>query len=345
MERVSRPAFVQQHGTRALFWAVVTAHKPLIRFFLESRVNHFAQGLDFPDADLWRMDRWRPLQSHASILREYGVDEYGSESNLPTKIVLPVWCSTPFQAACVFKDEDVINTFLAWSPAVKGLDFRDVRTNQLSAAYLNAICSGNTELENLIAENEIDEGLVKSTMDFSSMVTHYRLGLQSAMVVRNLQLAKRLLDLGADRNAPAILAGSRLCDTSLQCAAMNDKAEGFVKTLLERGADPNAPAGEYCKTALQHTASPENFENVQLLREYGSDINARASKHGYTALRTAAIHSRLDMTIYLLDQGADVKGRRNSNYLEGVRGAWATGNHTLAKMIQDGKKQHYGEED
>jgi hypothetical protein len=51
------------------------------------------------------------------------------------------------------------------------------------------------------------------------------------------------------------------------------------------------------------------------------------------------------MTIYLLDQGADVKRRRNENYLASVRGAWAAGHHTLAKTIQEWKKEHYSEED
>ena len=64
---------------------MVTAHKPLIWFFLESGVNPSAQELDFPVADLWRMDQWLPLQSHASILRKYGDDEYGREYNLPTE--------------------------------------------------------------------------------------------------------------------------------------------------------------------------------------------------------------------------------------------------------------------
>jgi hypothetical protein len=46
-----------------------------------------------------------------------------------------------------------------------------------------------------------------------------------------------------------------------------------------------------------------------------------------------------------LENGAEVKGRGDENYLASVRAAWQRGHHTLARTIQDWKKEHFGEED
>jgi ankyrin repeat protein len=343
IENIGRTTFVQRYGTRALFLAVVRAHQPLIQFFLEIGLSPFEQGLDFPDADLWRMDRWVHLEVYASFRRDIG-DLYGATSNRPTEIVFQVWCATPFQAACLRRDEGVIRIFLAWEPAVRSFDFEGLRTSQLSAAYLNAVCSGNMVTERLIEKSGINLDSIKLTMDASRIAAHYRLGLQAAMNKKNIQLAKRLLDLGADGNTPA----TTHWNSPLQSAAANDRAKGIVRILLERGADPNAPAGQWDgQTALQYAASRGNFENVQLLIEAGGDINApTCNREGYLiALKAAANNGRFDMTIFLLEKGADVKGRSNINYWESVRGAWAHGHHTLAETIQDWKKRRYGEED
>jgi hypothetical protein len=57
IDKIGPSKFVQQYGAKALFLAVVKGYDPLVQFFLESGVNPFAQGPEFPCADLWRMDR------------------------------------------------------------------------------------------------------------------------------------------------------------------------------------------------------------------------------------------------------------------------------------------------
>jgi hypothetical protein len=122
IKRFNHATFVHRYGTLALFWAGATNCRPLIRMFLETGVNPFAQGLDFPDADLWRMDRWYYFERYASHLKQYGLKEYALKGNLPTEFVLQAWCSSPFQAACAFKNDDITKTSIAWNPALRAHD-------------------------------------------------------------------------------------------------------------------------------------------------------------------------------------------------------------------------------
>jgi ankyrin repeat protein len=336
--------FVHRYGARAFTVAISKNRESLIRMFLDSQVNPFVPWMGSPDTDSWRMDIWHWLERYASWFKRCGKTEYVPEENLPTEILLQAWCSSPFQAACAFKNYDVIKILLAWKPACRTSHFEHLRKSELAAAYLNAICSGHSELENLIAENGIDMDSVMSTMDASTVATHRRLGLQYAMYYGELPLAKRLLDLGADGNTPGIFVRGVVWKTPLQSAADVNETEGFVKILLELGADPNESVEMGSLSALTYAASHGHFENVKLLIKAGADINA-AEKWGVTALQSAAQNGRLDMTIYLLENGADVKGRGNENYLRSVKSAWYNGYHTLARMIHHWKKKSLGEED
>jgi ankyrin repeat protein len=336
--------FIHQYGARAFIIAIFKNREPLIRMFLDSQINPFVEWLGSPDIDVWRMDVWYCFEEDASWFECWGKFRCVSKENLPTELVLQAWCSSPFQAACVFKNYDVIKTFLAWKPASVTSHFEHLRESELIAAYLNAICSGHSKLEDLIADNGIDMGSVTSTMNAFTVATHYRLGLQLAMGRKRFQLAKRLLDLGADGNTPVIILQDTLWETPLQSAANFNEPEGFVKILLELGADPNESVYTGRPSALAYAASHGNFENVKLLIKAGADINT-TGEHGATALQCAAQNGRLDMTIYLLENGADVKGLGNEHYLKSVKDAWHYGHHTLARTIHHWKKENFGEKD
>jgi ankyrin repeat protein len=173
---------------------------------------------------------------------------------------------------------------------------------------------------------------------------HFRVGLQYAMNHAKFDLARCLVDLGADPHAVAL--DPWRWGTPLQCAAENEQLD-LVKLFLNMDAYPNEePAKNYGATAIQIAAIKGNFEILELLIQAGSDINApAAASQGRTALEGAAEHGRLDMAHHLLELGADVRGRTNRNYLGAVWLALDEGHRILACMIQDWKKQHYGEED
>jgi ankyrin repeat protein len=75
-------------------------------------------------------------------------------------------------------------------------------------------------------------------------------------------------------------------------------------------------------------------------------VNDLPGKHeGRTAIEGAAEHGRLDMVRYLLEAGADIKARANQNYRRTVYRAWTEGHRTVVRMIQDWKRENYGQED
>lgn len=139
--------------------------------------------------------------------------------------------------------------------------------------------------------------------------------LQAAVRYRRLEIARFLLFLGADVNAPASegpVADNDWSDpifprTALQ-AAIENADDKMVDLLLKVGADVNGPPGEDSgATALQIAAGKGHMDMVKRLLALGADVNAQgAAWKGRTALEAAAEGGRLDMVQFLLEVGAEV---------------------------------------
>ncbi|KAL2691344.1 hypothetical protein Neosp_001728 [[Neocosmospora] mangrovei] len=137
--------------------------------------------------------------------------------------------------------------------------------------------------------------------------------LQAAVRHRRLDIARFLLYLGADINAPAsegLVADNDFSDpvlprTALQ-AAIENADDKMVDLLLKAGANINAPPGEDSgATALQIAAGKGHMDMVKRLLALGADVNAQgAIWNGRTALEAAAEGGRLDMVQFLLEAGA-----------------------------------------
>jgi ankyrin repeat protein len=79
----------------------------------------------------------------------------------------------------------------------------------------------------------------------------------------------------------------------------------IARELIERGADVNAAARNPQKVAAIHAAATTgNREMVQMLLDRGADPNQR-QQAGYVALHTAALHGDREMAEMLLRAGAD----------------------------------------
>ena len=129
----------------------------------------------------------------------------------------------------------------------------------------------------------------------------------------DLSLIKRLLELGADINAPAVQGNLGLAGTALQAAMeypRRQESTELIQLLLSKGADVNAPAaGKGGRTALQAAVSwgPGDFKLINLLLNNGADVNAPpARERGITALQAAAIKGYMNAARLLLQHGADV---------------------------------------
>ncbi|KAF3022936.1 hypothetical protein E8E14_005307 [Neopestalotiopsis sp. 37M] len=128
--------------------------------------------------------------------------------------------------------------------------------------------------------------------------------LQAAAEAGSLAIVERLLEMGADINAPA---GRHHGKTALQVAAKTGNMV-IVDCLLRQNADVNAPGPDtHGRTALQAAAEAGHLQIIKYLLEYGANINAPAADtHGRTALQAAAEAGHLQIVEYLLEYGANI---------------------------------------
>ena len=119
----------------------------------------------------------------------------------------------------------------------------------------------------------------------------------------DLETTELLLTAGADVSA-ANVEGA----TPMLLAAMNGNA-AIIGKLLEAGADPNAPLTLNGDTALMLAARTGKNDAVATLLDSGADANALETWGGTTALMWAVEENHLDTVKMLLDRGADVNAR------------------------------------
>jgi ankyrin repeat protein len=347
-------AFVQQYGIKALILAVSRDDRSLIQILLKNGVDPFAPEPGVNEDDLWRFDHWYPL-------RYFATNPPRPLDILPTEWVLHPMCSTAFQTAVLTKNMEIIDCFLAWGKGDTFLMSNQNRKRQLSAAYVLSVCSGSEALENIFLQCGITMADAKSTLNISIVEQQLHIGLRHAthfhlyqpiMRPTQFQLSHRLLDMGAAPDLDIPNPSRNLyfpfeLEPPLVAAVRNQEID-LVKRLLAIRADVHAilpPHFEGSATGVQIAAMNGNFDILELLLQAGGDLNAPPGFDGRTALEGAAEQGRLDMTIYLLSQGADVKGRNNKNYRRAVYRAWKEGHRVLAKMVQEWKMEHYGEDD
>ncbi|KAI1746732.1 ankyrin [Xylaria castorea] len=183
------------------------------------------------------------------------------------------------------------------------------------------------------------------------------LPLQLAALRGRLDVARRLVDRGADINAPAAIFRGR---TALQAACNPDGGReihmGLIQYLINNGADINAPAALYygC-TALQAACNLDGGREIhmgliQYLINNGASINApAASYYGRTALQAACKPYRdreihMGLIQFLIDNGADVNA--SAGYIGGVTAlqcAIVKGSMTAVCLLLDaGANVHAG---
>jgi hypothetical protein len=330
----------QQYSIKALIIAVTQNHLGLAQILLESGVDPFTQDPEFCLRNSWRMDNSafiEPLYDDLEIIGANCEDR------------LRYVCSTGFQIACCLEKMEMVKLFLTWRGSPSHPVSEQHRSQQTSAAYVYALCSGKSWLEKTLQFMGITFQNASHVLGSNYLRSHLRIGLQSAMNRGKKDVARRLMDLGSDPCAVAV----QFCHiyhgrwhTPLQCAAKQEQPD-FVKRLLSMGADPNGkPTEEFGATAIQFAAINGNFEILEFLIKAGGDINApKSDVGGRTALQGAAEHGRLDMTRHLLELGVDVRGRDNMSYIGAVWMALSEGHRILAQMIQDWKREQYGQED
>ena len=184
-----------------------------------------------------------------------------------------------------------------------------------------------------------------------------------AVIENRLDVAKRLIDLGADVNAkgasgwtPLHLAGNL---NSLDMAKLlidhgadvNEKMNNgwtlllwaaalhndlgmldMAKLLIDHGADVEAK-NSFGSLPLTLAAEDNALDMAKLLIDYGADVNA-TDNYGNTPLNIAALHNYPDMAKLLIDHGADVNTKGASG-LTPLHPAANRGFYDMAKLLID----------
>ncbi len=123
----------------------------------------------------------------------------------------------------------------------------------------------------------------------------------------NLELARLLIEKGADVNAKATAGGGA---TVLCYAALGNNLE-VIRELLKQGAAVNAPANSGMRP-FYYAALSHGMAVAQLLISAGADLEAYGSADVdgrlYTSLMGAAFEGDSEMVELLLAKGAKIEG-------------------------------------
>ena len=296
----------------------------------------------------------------ASRLIEAGADvNRPSEVNAPITHVLDI--QTPLQTAIEKRNNQLVNLLLD-SHADINYSHDGMR---LGAALKTAIACKNRDTVRLLLSRGADPGSAMSLASeipdtdspvdleiFRMLINHnvkvnphlwemasphgfHLTPLQAAIERGHKELARMLLEAGADFNAPAL---GKWGKTALQAAA-GSGSFSFVEDFVSRGANVNAPpALERGATALQFAAIHGHYNIAVFLLENGADVNApKAAVDGRTALEGAAEHGRLDIVHLLLenDQEEESLAQRCQETAVFAEG---NGHYVIAEILRGWKK-------
>lgn len=253
---------------------------------------------------------WTPLQLTARSGQVERIKELIASN--PTAVNEPprgYYGQTAIQAACMHGHQRVVQILVD-----AGADIHFCGGNNFQRNAFQIACGqGSEEIVDILLKAGAKINEVSTTSASRpqappglSVVTRYngRTALQAASERGHLHLVGRLLDLGADVNAPPSPTAGY---TAVQTAAGGGYTE-IVKLLLQYEADINGASAKYKGyTALQGACLGGHVDLVDLLLQEGADVHALGGTYGDgMALHAAAEKGHVEIIERLLVAGADI---------------------------------------
>ncbi|KAI1129331.1 ankyrin [Nemania abortiva] len=180
------------------------------------------------------------------------------------------------------------------------------------------------------------------TNSAGSNIVYQYTPLQYAVKNGRLNIARKLLEKGANINTPGKSHGYTALQAACDTLYNVEVPLGFVQFLLDNGADINAPASKYGATALQCAIKHGSIGVFCILLDAGANIHAtRCSSYSMeSTLDLAAWKGRLDMVDILLRKGAESYTQGKTPYDGAIRKAKINGHLAIAETIKRFNEQN-----
>jgi len=137
-----------------------------------------------------------------------------------------------------------------------------------------------------------------------------RTPLHDATTSDSLSMAKALIELGADLNAPIAPLDCNLGSASSKAVSASTASSSSAATTTTTSSQRTNDNRDEGYTALMLAAKdPKLLRICKLLVECGADVNVRSSAFGITAMEVAQKNNNYQAMVFLATNGASIKGR------------------------------------
>ncbi len=152
-------------------------------------------------------------------------------------------------------------------------------------------------------DNPAMRALLEKRADVNAPQVDGTTALHWAVRANDLEMTDLLLKAGA-----SVSVANQSGATPMQLAAVNGNA-AILARLLQAGADPNAPLSQTGDTALMMAARTGKLDALRVLLDHGAKVNAMETWGGTTALMWAVSERHPEVAKLLVDRGADVNAK------------------------------------